>query len=49
MEFVEQLKKLDDNDNARNASNDQSLAVLPILEKIKETRLKFYQWSLTIL
>ena len=42
-EFVEQLKKLDNNGNATDADNDQSMFVLQktIAEKIKETRLNF--------
>ena len=49
IEFVEQLKKLDDNYNATDAGNDQSMFLLTILEKIKETRLKFSQGGLTVL
>ena len=41
-EFIGQLKKLDDNGNATDAGNDQSMFVLTILEKIKETRLKLF-------
>ena len=37
IEFVRQLKKLDDNNNATDAANDQSMFILTILEKIKET------------
>ena len=40
-EFVGQLKKLDGDGNAIGVGNDQSVLVLTILEKIKETRLKF--------
>ena len=40
-EFVEQLKKLFNNGNATDADNDQSMFVLTIVEKIKETRLNF--------
>ena len=40
IKFVGQLKNLDDDGNATNAGdNDQSMIVLIILEKIKETRL----------
>ena len=46
-EFVGQLKKLADDDNATAAGNDQSMFILTILEKIKETRLKFSQGSVT--
>ena len=49
IECVGQLKKLDDNDNARDAGNDQFLFILAILEKIKETKLKFSQGSVTVL
>ena len=48
-EFVGQLKKLADDDNATAAGNDQSMFILTILEKIKETRLKFSQGSVTVL
>ena len=41
IEFVGKLKKLDAYGNATDAGNDQSMFVLTILEKIKETRLKF--------
>ena len=40
IKFVEQLEKLDNNSNATDARNDQSMLVLTILEKNKETRLK---------
>ena len=45
IEFAEQLKKLDDNDNATDEGNDQSIFVLTILGKIKEAQLKFSQGS----
>ena len=38
MKFVGQLKKLDDDGNATDAGNGQSMFVLTTLEKIKETR-----------
>ena len=41
LELVGQLKKLDNDDNATDAGNDQSMYVLILLEKIKEKRLKF--------
>ena len=44
IELVGQLKELNDNNN-----NAESMFVLTILEKIKETRLKFSQGSVTIL
>ena len=49
IKFVGQLKKLDGNYNATDAGNDQSMFVLAIVEKIKETRLKFSQGSITAL
>ena len=49
IEFVGQLKKLDDNGNATDVDYDQSMFVLIILEKIKEIRLKFYQGRLMAL
>ena len=49
IEFVGQLKKLDADDNATDVGNDQSMFVLTILEKIKETRLKFSEGSVTVL
>ena len=39
--FVVQLKKLNDNDNATDDGNNQSMFFFKILEKIKETPLKF--------
>ena len=38
VQLVGQLKKLDGDGNATDAGNDQSLFILTILEKIKETR-----------
>ena len=43
IEFVRQLKTLDHNGNATDAGGNQSMFVLTILEKIKETRLEFSQ------
>ena len=43
IEFVGQLKNID----AENADSIQSMFILTILEKIKETRLKFSQGSVT--
>ena len=37
------IKKSDDNGNAIDAGNNQSMFDLTIFEKIKETRLKFSQ------
>ena len=45
IEFVGQLK----NTNGVNADGIQSMFVLTILEKIKETRIKFPQGSVTVL
>ena len=45
IEFVEQLKQLDDNDNAADEGNDQSMFVLTFLE----TRLKIYLGSIKVL
>ena len=47
IEFDGQLKKLEDHGNAKESDNDQSMFVLKILEKIKVTRLKFSQGSIT--
>ena len=50
VEFVGQLKKLDANDSpADTASNDQSMFVLTILEKIKEMWIKVSQGTVTVL
>ena len=44
------IKKLDADDNVADArDNDESMFVLTILEKIKETRLKFSSESVTVL
>ena len=43
-EFFGQLKKPNVNNN-----DSESMSVLTILEKIKETRLKFSQGSVTVL
>ena len=48
IEYVGQLKNLDDNNNAVDAHGKQSMFVLMILEKIKEARLKFSQGSVTV-
>ena len=44
IEFVGKLKKLDADDN-----NQESMFVSTILEKIKETKLKFSQGSVTVI
>ena len=50
IEFVRQLKNLDAEDNATDAvNNNKYMFVLAVLEKIKETRLKFSQGSITVL
>ena len=46
IEFVEELKKLDDDDDNNGA---ESMFILTILEKVKETILSFSQGSLTAL
>ena len=45
-EFVVQLKKLDA--NSTEVDNYQSMFVLVTWKKIKETKLKFSQWSITV-
>ena len=45
IKFVRQLKSTD----CRNADDTQSMLILTILEKIKETILKVYQGSVTVL
>ena len=49
IEIVGKLKNLDDDGNAAATSNDQSMFVLTILEKINETRTTFSQGSITVL
>ena len=49
IEFLGQLKKLDDHYNVTDGGNDQSMSVLRILEKMKQRRLKFSQKSGTVL
>ena len=50
IEFVEQLKELDANDNATDVGNNQSMLVLTIIgKKIKEVKLKLSQGSVTVL
>ena len=44
MEFVGQIEK-----NNNDTNNAESMFVLTILEKIKETRLTFFQGSVTVL
>ena len=46
IEFVEELKKLDNDDDNNGA---ESMFILTILEKVKETILTFSQGSLTAL
>ena len=48
IEFVGQLKKRGADDNATDAGNDQSMFILTILEKTKETRLRSSQGSVTV-
>ena len=47
IEFVGELKNVDDNSNAANADGTQPMLVLKSLEITKETRLKFFQGSLS--
>ena len=49
IEFVGQLKRLDDNGNATGPGADQFIIVLMILEKIKETQPNFFQGSVNSL
>ena len=48
-EFVGQLNNLDGDNNAADVGDNQSMSVLIILEKIKQTRIKFSHESLTVL
>ena len=48
-EFVGQLNNLDDDNNAADVGDNQSMSVLITLEKIKQTRIKFSHESLTVL
>ena len=48
-EFVGQLNNLDDDNDAADVGDNQSMSVLIILEKIKQTRIKFSHESLTVL
>ena len=48
-EFVGQLNNLDDDNNAADVGDNHSMSVLIILEKIKQTRIKFSHESLTVL
>ena len=50
IEFTRQLKQLAANYNAKDgAGNDQSRFISTILEKIKETRLRFSQENVAVL
>ena len=49
IEFVGQLKNVDNDYNAIDADGRQSMFILTILEKIKETRLKLSQESVKVL
>ena len=49
IKFIGQLKYLDDYYNAINADGTQNMFILTILEKIKETRLRFCQGSVAVL
>ena len=47
--MLDNLKKLDGNGYSTDTGNDQSIFVLVILGKIKETRQKVSRGSVTIL
>ena len=49
IEFIGQLQKLDVYGNATDTGNNQSMFVLTIFEKRKESRLKYSQGRLTVL
>ena len=49
IEFVGQLKNVDNDYNAIDADGRQSMFILTILKKIKETRLKLSQESVKVL
>ena len=49
IEINGQFKNLDNNGNSTDASNDQSMFVLIILEKTKGRRLIFFQGSVMVL
>ena len=49
MQIQKQLKNVDNDSNAADADGTQTMFILTILEKIKETRLKFSQGSVTVL
>ena len=49
IEFFTKLRKLSASGNATDIGNEQNMFVLSTLEKIKETRLKFSEGSVTFL
>ena len=49
VESVGQLKNVDNDYNAIYADGAQSMFILTVLEKIKETRLTFSQGTVTVL
>ena len=49
IEFAEKLKKLDKSGNPAAPGNDQSMFILTISEKIKETRLGFFEGSVRVM
>ena len=49
LEFVGQLKNVDDEYYAADADGTQNIFVLTTLEKIKETKLTFSEGSVTVL
>ena len=49
IEFVGQLKEVDDNGTTTDTSNDQSMFVLKNVEKLEKASLEFSQGSVTVL
>ena len=49
IEFAEKLKNLDKSGNPAAPGNDQSMFILTISEKIKETRLGFFEGSVRVM
>ena len=47
--LLDNLKKIDNNGDVTDRGNYQSMFILTILEKIKETRLTFSERSVTVL
>ena len=49
IEFVGQLKEVDDNGTTTDTSDDQSMFVLKNVEKLEKASLEFSQGSVTVL